>query len=175
MGLSGGVNTYTYSKGNPIASYDPSGLVHWTGGFSSIAYARPLGIFFDYYDLKSECICGRQALVRVVAGGAAGGIGPGFFGWAVTAGNAEFDDNRACPDANVFDGVYYKGGAGIGLGFGIAYTAVQAGGARGDISINSLIYNLPWPGYQNGIVVDASLLNGGIGWSTAIPLGSHCC
>ena len=122
VGLKAGLNTFGYAAQNPARNSDPLGLLTWKGSVNSYGlgpYSR------DDYTLESECKCGHKAKVRVQAQAFAVGKGGTY-----ATSNAEFEDSLSCPEPYVFDGPYFKVGAGISGGMGTTFSFVLMGGAR---------------------------------------------
>ena len=103
IGLAGGINTYSYVRGNPLAYADPLGLVRWKGTYHSRGYVDPVGVVFINFDLTSDCINGRQAQVSVLASGPTIGVG---FPVSETYSDVEFEDYLSDVQPNVFNGMF---------------------------------------------------------------------
>jgi hypothetical protein len=95
--------------------------VKWSGTtFSSGASV----LAYDSYTLTSECKCGYQYSVRVVAKGLGLGRGFGFSGQFV-----EFDDYLPCPDPDLLAGDYFSVSATVAGVFGAGFGVSQLGSA----------------------------------------------
>jgi RHS repeat-associated protein len=153
IGLQGGLNTYAYVDSNPTGYTDPHGLVKWTGSQTVLAVVPGGGAVRYAFSLKSECVKGQQAAVKVVAGGFAVGIGLDVSG--TYAGEVTFEDYRSAVDPLVFDGQARYANISYALGFlGYGFQLIQLGEAR---AVGG--------GYQFGY--DSSL-HTGIGVSTVV-------
>jgi RHS repeat-associated protein len=113
IGLRAGVNTYGYVNGNPIQRVDPQGLVGWSGTASSVSWVSGLGASFTRFNLTSECKCGRQIDVTILAVGPSAGVG---FKLAGTVAPFSISDPWPCPDVGSLNGLYSSGSAGISWG-----------------------------------------------------------
>lgn len=118
IGLTGGLSTYGYVGGAPLAWSDPTGLVRWDGTVSNMAAGAGVvaggGFLFN---LQSQCVGGKRAHVTVRAWGLGFGWGPDF---APPIGGSEspvtFEDYL--PDIHIsnFNGLFVAYGAGVTLG-----------------------------------------------------------
>ena len=143
VGLGGGVSTYGYVGGNPLAFVDPSGLVKWGGTYLAIDGA--FGIYSGgmvIFQLRSECRNGREAVLQFTGMGAGGGVGApfGFAGAEVT-----FEDGLDHVYPWVFEGAFsaVMVGASFPVGYGCA--TFHAGQAVSRTSCG------PEMGYDGGV------------------------
>jgi RHS repeat-associated protein len=172
-----GVNFYSYVAGNPVLFTDPLGFVRWSGGAYSGSVVEGVGIMGALFDLTSECKCGVQYTITVLAVGPAFGVGMTFVATRTDTAFEDFDD---CPDPAAFNGWFVSGGAGMTagavpirpapmagtglLGIGVSVGAVNLGGAK-SVSFR--------PGASMG--TDKSI-TGSIGSSTVIEVtAKKCC
>ena len=112
IGLRGGINTYGYVDSNPVRSIDPLGLVKWTGEMSTIAVIYGGGATRMTFDLTSECVNGKRARVKVLAGGFSVGAGANA---SATSGQITFEDKRSEVSPFVFRGPAKFVGVGIAI------------------------------------------------------------
>jgi RHS repeat-associated protein len=155
IGLQGGANTFGYASSAPLRWIDPSGLVQWNG--NSFSMGGGAGIL-EYYDLVSECKCGRQVRARVKAMG----LGPGRgYTWAGSS-SASLQDGAECPDSGNLEGLYSKSGVGFAGGIGFSYNTVLLGSA-GSSSLD----------FQIGLDFSGGAARGSsaVVWSFATPCG----
>ena len=137
IGLQAGLNTYLYVSSAPLMAVDPKGLVKWSGSMTGGQFVAA-GVY--YYELTSECKCGKQAVVQGLAVGPGLGIGVMISG---TTGNVGFKDRLDCPDSNVFNGGFEMLQGSIAFpskynpqGYGVGFSAIRLGGARSDFNID---------------------------------------
>jgi RHS repeat-associated protein len=131
IGLNGGQwSTYGYVDGNPLKYSDPQGLVKWSGEVYSAALIPGVGGAAYWFDLKSECVNGRYAYIRVEAGG----FGAGF-GARLTGGGSgvTFDDGLSDIFPDGFTGIFRVLGANAGIGLVGGWTWYQVGNNFSDI------------------------------------------
>lgn len=128
IGLAGGINTYSYVRGNPVTRIDPFGLVDWEGTVLSISGgAGPMGGGVDIYTLYSKCVNGQRVVTRVRATyytPISAGWPAGFTGQSVS-----FSDSNSVPNSQIFSGQYAKVSAGVSVGIGYSYSIVTMGRA----------------------------------------------
>jgi hypothetical protein len=127
IGLKGGLNTYAYVGGNPLAHIDPRGLaVTWTGSVYSFGATAGIGGQILRFKLESECKCnvkyrisGFASMLTMGAGAQLRGVG-GFL--ADAAGSASkatlVDEHFDCPDPNAATGFAWAGGINVVVGVG---------------------------------------------------------
>lgn len=131
IGLRGGVNTFAYVEGQPTKFADPKGLVRWSGESYSVAAIPGVGGAGYWFDLKSQCINGRYAYIRVRAWG----LGAGF-GARLTGGvsGLTFDDGEADINPDGFAGTFRALGANAGAILVGGWTWYQLGSNFSDMS-----------------------------------------
>lgn len=134
---------------NPLFHIDPLGLVNWQGIFAGTAMVDGVGAGFFYFDLTSECKCGRSVRVKGVASSVAAGIG---FKYTGSGGTSTFYDHRNCPDPDAANG-----------GFGVIGFSASAVG--GGLSCSRVRIGELWSGPSCGGIV-------GIDVSAGIYIGS---
>lgn len=126
IGIKGGVNTYNYVSSNPLRYADPYGLIKWAGEQYQFTGAGAVGGSLSWFDLKSQCIDGKYAYVRVFASAIVAGYGAEVTGGG---GTVEFNDANTVIDPYVFRGTYRYFAAGLGVGPVASYSYVQLGEA----------------------------------------------
>lgn len=171
IGLHGGPNTYAYVSSKPLSKIDPRGLIEWTGGYVSGGLAFGFGAGVDYYTLKSKCVNGKRGSVRFVGVGLQATLGIPV-PVSMTAGSITFEDGLSDVDPEVFEGRYLKVSAEYGLGFGVAYAWVQAGGARSTLTLDNATYNGGVS--SNGVVIGAGI-DGMAGYSHVTSKSVETC
>ena len=129
IGIQAGENhLYVYAGNNPILSSDPYGLIEWKGTQTGGAFLTA-GAF--QFSLKSECIKGKCASVKVLAGGPGAAIGPKKLKGTGSGSGVTFVDLTDKPYPEVFNGEFLYVSAGIAVGkWGVGATAIQLGGAK---------------------------------------------
>jgi hypothetical protein len=128
--------------------------VKWKGEMYSVA-AVNLGCGGQFwFDLKSECVNGKYAYIRVYPSGLGVGLG---IQYTATASSISFDDHLSTIYPEGFAGTFKLASAGFGAGLVGGYSAVRLGNNTADFSA------VPSP----GIGVDASI-SGLIGRSTLV-------
>ena len=98
IGLRGGMNTYSYVRGNPIVRIDPFGTVDWSGtafGFTFLTFG-----YFEF-NLTSECVNGKRGTARVLLAGP--GLGFGGLDFSITISDLELTDPLADVDPSIFN------------------------------------------------------------------------
>jgi hypothetical protein len=121
--------------GNPLSNVDPLGLVHWDGAYNytsgGLAHVGAgVAVTGFTFVLKSKCVDGKKAIVRVDA--LAGGVGTGvsLFGpLSIGASSVSFEDNLSSLNPNIFEGDFSYSNAGTLFG---SITSFALGGAIGD-------------------------------------------
>jgi RHS repeat-associated protein len=154
IGLEGGINGYAYVDNSPLMYSDPKGLVKWNGQMYGVTALDPLGGGQFWFDLKSECVNGQYAYIRVYASALGGGIG---IKYTATASSISFDDHLSEIYPEGFTGRSVIISAGVGVILVANFNVVRLGKNTADFSA------VPTP----GIGVDASI-SGLIGRSTLI-------
>lgn len=124
IGLDGGINTYTYVSASPLKDTDPTGLVKWAGEVYSLAFTPGLGGAVYWFDLKSECVNGQYAYIRVRAYGFGASFGARLTGGA---SGVSFDDLNTTIDPSGFEGVFRATGANAGVILTGGWTWYQLG------------------------------------------------
>jgi RHS repeat-associated protein len=161
IGIKGGVNSYTYVEATPSRGIDPNGLVTWSGTVISVGAVRGFGVAAAFYDLQSECLCGKKVRIKGRALFAAAGFGMTY---TINSGGSTFYDNYPCPQEN----------AANGPAAGASIAVVTVGGAA--ISVTGLgSLRTTWPPLSTGLVgfdVSAVVM---IGWSSGTGTTEDCC
>ncbi len=125
IGLNGGINTYAYSRQDPIGGLDPLGLVSWSGTvLSGTAGVGPTVVGGDIYTLVSECKCGYRWIVHLHTHYFGLGLGAP---WSYTGSSVSFDDGLPCPIPEALTGPYAKFSGGIAPVIGYSYSLVTMG------------------------------------------------
>lgn len=142
IGLGGGVSTYGYVSGNPLAFVDPSGLVKWGGTY--LAIDGSLGTWSGgmvIFQLRSACVNGKEALLQFTGLGVGGGAGApfGFAGAEVT-----FEDGLDHVYPPVFEGAFSAAMVGVSFPAGYGCATFHAGQAVSRMSCG------PEMGYDSG-------------------------
>lgn len=124
------MNLFVYALSDPVDSGDPFGLIKWKGEVYSAALVSGMGGGVFWFDLKSECINGRYAYIRVKASG----FGAGF-GAKLTGGGAgvSFDDGASDIYPEGFSGQFRMMGANAGIGLVGGWSWYQLGSNFSDI------------------------------------------
>ncbi|MEO6147962.1 MAG: RHS repeat-associated core domain-containing protein, partial [Sulfuriferula sp.] len=122
IGLMGGMNTYAYVGGTPVGYMDPLGLLKWSGHVLTGAAFAGGG---EIYTLRSECVNGQRAVVKVRATGYSYGRGYTYAGSSVN-----FSDNFSYINPEVFSGPYQKVSGGLAWGIGYGFSEITLGGAQ---------------------------------------------
>jgi RHS repeat-associated protein len=158
IGLKGGISTFGYVGQSRNVAIDRLGLIKWTGDFTGVSYSNVFGGGVYMYNQTSACKCGKRVKITGMAVG--GGIGwgfalgrfnPGPYGGGF--GAQGFEDANACPDPEVFNGIF-------AIAQASAVTPI-GGGSRGNILLGGAIAALSLP--------NSSWCSGGqYGWDLGI-------
>ncbi|MCW8931879.1 MAG: RHS repeat-associated core domain-containing protein [Gammaproteobacteria bacterium] len=126
IGLEGGLNTYSYVENNPLNWVDPYGLIRWSGSYKSKGGSLGIGGTIIEYELTSECINGKRAVIKVRLTG--GTIGKG---WGITdsRGPIAFEDHKDKIDPDIFNGSGGSVGGSIVIGKGGGVSKTRLGDA----------------------------------------------
>lgn len=130
LGQRAGVNTFAYAAGSPLNAYDPYGLkVIWKGTVVSGALIDGVGAGVFVFDLKSDCVNGKQVSAVVIAPAVAAG-----FGAKATGGGSsvQLHDWTNDPNADTLNGVFVAISAGIVVGGGGGWSKYTVGNAYSD-------------------------------------------
>ena len=127
IGLSGGINTYTYVSNNPIKLIDPKGLIEWEGTGTIVTGAFFVGAGGGFFSLTSDCVDGKQGKVKVLAVGP--GVGFGGKG-SITISDITFEDGKTDIDPSGFNGGFLIFTIGAARGLGISFSAIELGDAH---------------------------------------------
>ena len=130
IGLAGGINTFGYVGGNPLKYIDPQGLVKWSCEVYAGAIIIGFGVAVYWFDLKSECVNGRYAYIRVKAWGLGSGFGARGTGGG---GGVTFDDRLFDIFPDGFNGTFRVLGANAGIGLVGGWTWYQVGSNFSDV------------------------------------------
>jgi RHS repeat-associated protein len=126
----GGLNLYGYVGSQPTKFTDPSGLVKWSGEVYSAALVPGVGGAVYWFDLKSECVDGRYAYIRVRAWGFGAGFGARLTGGA---SGLTFDDGETDINPDGFEGTFRVMGANAGAILVGGWTLYQLGSNFSDV------------------------------------------
>ena len=130
IGLTGGINTYSYVESQPTKFTDPSGLIKWSGEVYSAALVPGVGGAAYWFDLKSQCVNGRYAYIRVKAWGVGAGFGARLTGGA---SGLTFQDGETDIYPNGFEGTFRAMGANAGAILVGGWTWYQLGSNFSDV------------------------------------------
>jgi RHS repeat-associated protein len=172
IGLGGGINTYAYVSNSPLGFSDPKGLVKWSGEAYGGGASVALGGSLFWFDLKSECVNGKYAYIRVFASALMLGFGIRANG---SASGVDFDDGLTELRPDRFNGGFAVSQAGIGVGITGGYSIYKVGR-------NTSYLNLLDPAQkglkriepQPGIGIDASV-GSGLGSAVVLSVDIKTC
>jgi RHS repeat-associated protein len=161
IGLRGGLNTYAYTRDNPLRLADPTGLITWTGSMGGFSIVEGGGGGFVRFSLTSECVNGQKATVKVLASAIGVGVGARitFSGSSVT-----LTDKLSYIDPYVFNGWFAFDSIGMGFGDVTSFSKLWLGGAESPAEISQSI------GYDFSIT---SLTGASFVYGT--PVFEECC
>jgi RHS repeat-associated protein len=131
IGLQGGWNKFSYVDSNPLSHTDPKGLVKWSGEMYSVIGIAGAGGGQFWFDLKSECVNGKYAYIRLYASALGVGLGAKFTGGASPI---SFDDYLSDINPEAFQGGFTMASGGIGAILTGGYSAVRLGRNTADFS-----------------------------------------
>lgn len=140
IGLAGGPNPYGYVGANPLGAADPLGLIEWTGTYTEHAAAFGVGGGVYTFVLRSECVDGRRAHVRVRAIAIGGGISiPNPFRWLSTATGGSITLTDPHDDIWVpgLAGAFGTASSTLAIGAGVSSGTLTLGDASTDISVSA--------------------------------------
>jgi RHS repeat-associated protein len=136
IGLAGGINTYTYTDNSPLMFTDPKGLVKWKGEVYSGGGMAGLGGMIYWFDLKSRCVNGKYAYIRVFASAVMFGAGakamPPLGGGGAPV---EFEDYLPNIDPQGFVGDFKVSQAGVGAILTGGYSIYKLGRNTSDLNL----------------------------------------
>lgn len=166
IGLMGGVGIYSYAIGNPLNHFDVTGTVVWDGDMYNLQGG--IGIWgggMYWFDLKSQCVNGMYAYIRV--GAFAGSLGVNFIPIRATGGyqKVRFNDGISEIQPYRFEGIFAIASLGIGAILTGGWNAIKLGQNLAEVSTLA-----PSP----GIGIDASA-SAGIGFSKVVSVAYKCC
>lgn len=161
IGLKGGPNIFTYVSARPTVTIDDKGLVEWSGSVTSAGAVFTVGVMAMYYNLVSECLCGKRVRLKGMAVFGAAGFGRKY---TVSGGGSTFYDNRPCPTEDAADGPATSVSIGSVFGGGFAVSATALGSIRST-----------WPPISTGLIgLDLSAVVM-MGWSWGVGTPEPCC
>jgi hypothetical protein len=163
IGLAGGINPFVYTENNPINWIDPKGLVKWSGKYNQGTLSAFVGASFIKYEMSSECINNKRAIVTVYAVGPTGALGLEV---SVTEGDINMHDFNDSIQPSAFNGGFATLGGGVALGKGWSSSNTTLGHVFADKPFNI--------GDVKGI--DATLIGLTMGTSTVWDVKwEECC
>lgn len=175
IGLKGGVNTFGYVSQGPVIAFDPKGLIKWNGTFGGGSIAAGFGAGLYGFSLTSECKCGKKVSVTGFASSVGGGIGVSGSIYA-----QQFEDANACPNADVFNGLFAIVSGSLVHPIGAATSSGVAGVSCGNIKLGGAFATIALPGASwcslvPGIGFDIGV--SGFGGTSAVLTSSEqsCC
>lgn len=130
IGLHGGISTYGYAAQQPLMAIDPSGLkVIWSGTVAAFAGIEGVGAGFFMFDLKSDCVGGKQVEAKVLASAVAAGVGAK---WTGGGSSVQLHDWTDQANADTLEGGFAALSAGIVVGGGGGWSKYRLGNAWSD-------------------------------------------
>jgi RHS repeat-associated protein len=176
LGLRAGLNRYTYVSDSPLRYSDPEGLIRWAGDVYTFGAAGAIGGQLYWFDLKSQCVDGKYAFIRIFASAITAGVGVKGAGTASgSAGGVEFEDGLTTIDPGRFSGDFKVCDASIGVILVGGYTIYKAGQNTSYLNLldpSQTGLNRIKPSPSIGVSASASC---GWGSSAVVSVDIKCC